>query len=107
MTGFNYQEAKAQKKIREMLGELDIPELLTTLRNMAKRYTDGHYTILAFTSGFKVVFGTIDLDDNEVRNNFFHRVKSRDTLKDAVIDALIDKRGVDREFNRIVKIVNG
>ena len=100
----SFKEYQAQEKVRAMLKDLDLETLLKTFRNMAKRYTDGHYTILAFTTGFKATFGTIGLDDFDVRVAF-SQVKNRDNLKDAIIDALVEKRGIAGELRPKVKIV--
>lgn len=87
------QEYK-KKKERAMLEPLGLDELLHTFRNMAKTYRDGHYTILSFTTGYKAYFGSGPWDDLDIRD-FLGRIKPRENLKDAVLDALVERYGID------------
>ena len=41
---------------------MKIELLLKVLKNVAKTKADGHYTIMAFTTGFKCMLGTPNLD---------------------------------------------
>lgn len=60
-------------------------KLLNQLEAHAKLRYDGHYTILRFTTHFKVAFGTVtDRKDIEALEGF-------ETLKSAIINCLLNE----------------
>ena len=60
-------------------------ELLAQLEDHANLKYDGHYTVLKFTTGFKVSFGTIT-DREEIDS-----LVNYETLKKAIVNLLINE----------------
>ena len=65
----------------------DIESLFAAL---AKKYTDGHYTILKFTTGYKAGFGTPDIRSGGDDVNI-EAIPMSDTIMGAVLFAIISK----------------
>lgn len=76
---------------RSLLESFDLDALLSFLKGQAGAHFDGHYSILSFTTGFKVAFGTPDLNAGRDYNELLE-MPSFPTLKEAVIGALITAR---------------
>jgi predicted aspartyl protease len=71
-----------------LLRTMSLEDLLTLLTIEAHKAHDGHYTILAFTNGYKVAFGTPDLDTGAGRSQVFS-LPEYTTLQAAIIAALV------------------
>ena len=67
---------------------LDVEHLLTLVTVEAKRLHDGHYAIFSFTTGYKVVFGTPDLDSGQGRSQLA-AMPSFPTLQEELLAALV------------------
>jgi len=61
----------------------DIQTLIEKAELLAKEKTDGHLSILKFTTGYKVFLGTPNLDIGENREKI-SKMKSFTTLEDAL-----------------------
>ena len=66
----------------------DVAHLLTLVTVEATRWHDGHFAIFAFTSGFKVMFGTPDLDSGQGRSEVA-ALPTCPTLREALLAALV------------------
>jgi hypothetical protein len=77
-----------ESKIREEFKlELSTDDLLTLVCMAAKYHEDGHLTILKFTTGWKCMIGTPDLDSGGGRNQIA-AIKSYKSMDDAIIAEL-------------------
>lgn len=65
---------------RQLLELMDTESLLNILRVEAMRYGYGHYTIMAFPTGYKIKFGTPEIDLDKVSE-----LISFQTLKEALV----------------------
>jgi len=65
-------------------------ELLKQVEKIANEITDGHYTILKFTTGYKGFFGTPNLDIGEEREVIWNLPKFK-TFEE-VLKFLIDTK---------------
>ncbi len=63
---------------------LSLDDLVSRAAEMASQLADGHYTLLRFTGGYKIAFGTVDLDDGLGRRQV-NGQPSWDTLRDAFV----------------------
>lgn len=70
--------------------ESSLEELINELELIAKSDTDGHVTMLKFTTGWKVALGTPNLDIGEERAKI-SSLKGHLLLKDAIRDAINNK----------------
>jgi len=70
--------------------KIDLNTLFNILEEIAKKETDGHITIMKFTSGWKAAFATPDLDAGRGREQI-NKLKNHDTLEEAIKDLLIEK----------------
>lgn len=59
-------------------------KLLEQLENYANKYYDGHYTILKFTTNWKVGFGTVNERDQ------IDKLEGFKTLKEAIVNCLLN-----------------
>ena len=71
----------------EAYSKLNLDTLLKILEAEACREHDGHYTIMRFTTHFKVGFGTPD----EIRKEA-ERITAYPSLREAVIGALVSRQ---------------
>jgi hypothetical protein len=71
-----------------LLRAFEVDRLLKLLTLEAKKQHDGHYTIFSCTTGYKVAFGTPDLDGGTGRAQLGH-IPACATLKEALIAALV------------------
>jgi len=82
----------------ETYTDTDIETLFSAL---AKKYTDGHYTIFRFTSGYKAGFGTPDIrfggDDDSI-----HNCKTSKTIRDAMLCAIVDNKNFQDTTNPVI-----
>lgn len=72
------------------LNNLNLYQLINIIEDIAEIEYDGHFTILKFTTGYKVGFNTPDIRtglDQEKINN----MRYFDTLKPALIDLIIQR----------------
>lgn len=86
---------------RLLLQSFTLEQLLTLLELDAKRFHDGHYTLFRFGSGFKVAFGTPDINPPGCRQQGYvqlHEMIHSPTLKDAVLEALVSGKTFDDYF---------
>jgi len=67
---------------------MDLEKLIQEAEILAKAKTDGHLSILKFTTGYKVFLGTPNLDIGEERDKVF-KMQSFDTL-DKALQYLLD-----------------
>ena len=68
--------------------KLSVEELLDVVADFAKQEHDGHFAILSFTTGYKVAFGTPDLDGGHGRDDVLN-LKGCENIKDAMIHAIL------------------
>lgn len=67
--------------------DMDLETLIALAEHRAVEY-DGHITILRFTTGWKVMYGTPNLDTGEGRNEI-GALKSHHTLKAALVSLVL------------------
>jgi hypothetical protein len=75
-----------------LLRTFDVDHLLTLLTIEAKRSHEGHFTIFAFTTGYKVAFDTPDINPPGCRQQGYAQLAEMShapTLKEALIAALV------------------
>ena len=72
----------------------DVQHLLTLVTVEAQRWHDGHFAILAFTSGYKVMFGTPNLDNGQGRAEVA-ALPNCPTLRAALLAALVAGQGCE------------
>jgi hypothetical protein len=70
------------------LEAMGLPALWGMMEAIAYKEHDRHYTIMAFTTGYKVAFGTPNLDNGKGRRQVIGCPIS-ETLNDAIIRAII------------------
>lgn len=63
--------------------------VLSIVESAAARRTDGHLTLMRFTTGWKVMLGTPDLDSGHGRDQVLV-LSSHSTLAEALRDLLIE-----------------
>ena len=97
-----------RERLRTILEPLDLDALLSVLTFEARRWHDGHFTIMAFTTEYKVTLGTPNL----LRGSYdptapdlvggtykqIWEMPGFPTLKDALIHALVE-HGVSNAVN--------
>jgi hypothetical protein len=66
---------------------MNFEQVINLATYWAKMKYDGHFTLLSFTTGFKFMFGTPDLDSGEGREEV-QNLKSYGTPEEAVYAAL-------------------
>ena len=79
--------------VSEIYAKLDTETLLSILEAEANRVTDGHYTIMKFTTSFKVVFGTPDLHTGMDYERIWLQ-GGQPSLREAIIDTLVSRKSV-------------
>ncbi len=67
--------------------KLSTNDLIAIATMAAKCYADGHLTILKFTTGWKCMVGTPDLDSGEGRNQIAV-IETYKSMNDAIIAEL-------------------
>ncbi len=70
-----------------MRQKLSTDDLIALTNLVAKRYADGHLTILKFTTGWKCMVGTPDLDSGDGRKQI-EALETYESFNDAVIAEL-------------------
>ncbi|MCL5770695.1 MAG: hypothetical protein M1479_00255 [Actinobacteria bacterium] len=78
--------------------KIDLNTLFDILEEMAKKETDGHITIMKFTTGWKAAFSTPDLDSGSGREQI-SKLKKYNTLEEAIKDLLIDRINLNNISN--------
>jgi len=82
-----------------LLRRFEVDRLLKLMTLEAKRSHDGHYTIFAFTTGYKVAFGTPSLYPVQASADYQLRaMPSFPTLKEAMIAALVTGKDFEAYF---------
>ena len=75
--------------VRTLSGGDDVATLLALLTTRARQHHDGHYTILVFTTGYKVAFGTPDIYPGGTAYAQVQAMPQFPTLKEALVHALL------------------
>ncbi|MEA3459438.1 MAG: hypothetical protein U9R11_01985 [Chloroflexota bacterium] len=70
--------------------QLDIGTLLKVVIREADEHYDGHFTLLAFTTGFKCAFGTPDLDSGQGGEQV-RKLPNHEKLQEALVDLILNK----------------
>jgi hypothetical protein len=86
---------------RALLETFTLEQLLALLELEAKKTHDGHYTIFLFNAGFKVAFGTPDINPPGCRQQGYAQLCEMvhaPTLKEAIIEALVSGKTFDDYF---------
>ena len=73
---------------------LDLNTMVHIVEEMAKQQTDGHISILKFTTGWKAFFGTTNLDIGGDRERIA-RMPAFETLEGALQNLIINKIKID------------
>jgi hypothetical protein len=63
------------------LGRLSTTQLLDAVCEIARENHDGHYTIMSFTTGYRIGFGTPDLDVGFGKNQFGEESEGRKYIR--------------------------
>jgi len=69
---------------------LNLETLIGLAKMLVAEETDGHLTLMQFTTGWKVFIRTPDLDTGSRREEIGN-VKMHETLKEALIDLILHK----------------
>lgn len=69
------------------LGDLTIEQAIEDAEEYAKEETDGHFTLMRFTTGWKAMMSTPDLDTGDGRNDVYD-IPMEDTIQSAIMEAL-------------------
>lgn len=69
---------------------MKIGELIEKIEKIASEISDGHYTILKFTSGYKAFFGTPDLDNGNEREKIA-KLESFESIEEALVHLIENK----------------
>ena len=69
---------------------LDLNTLIQIVEELAKNEADGHVSMLKFTTGWKVFFGTPNLDIGEEREQVA-KLQAFETLSQALEHLIINK----------------
>ena len=80
-----------------LLRSFEVDRLLKLVTLEAKRLHDGHFTVCAFTTEYKVAFGTPDLESGKGRPQLAE-MPGAPTLKEALIAALVEGKDFDEYF---------
>jgi hypothetical protein len=85
----------------KLLRSFEVDRLLKLVTLEAKRLHDGHYTIFAFTTGYKVAFGTPQISPFHDADAWYQlkAMPSFPTLKEALIAALVAGKDFDDYFD--------
>lgn len=67
---------------------LDLATLLALIESRAVAHRDGHLTILRFTTGWKILLGTPDLDSGAGREEVW-QLPTYPTLREALVATLL------------------
>jgi hypothetical protein len=76
------------------MDKLDLNTLFDILEEIAKKESDGHITVMRFTTGWKVAFSTPDLHSGHGYEQM-SKLKQYDTLEEAIKDLLIERIKLD------------
>ena len=79
----------------KLLRRFEVDRLLKMVTIEAKRLHDGHFTILAFTTNYKVAFGTPEPEQLEWVGGPIWSMPGFGTLKEALIHALVSGKDFD------------
>jgi hypothetical protein len=77
------------------LQAFEVDRLLKLVDLEARKHHDGHWTLLSFTTGYKVAFGTPDMQSYGQPSDGYHELQSMPaatTVKDALIVALVEHK---------------
>lgn len=70
--------------------EMNLDTLLGLAEILANQKADGHITLMRFTTGWKAIIGTPNLDTGEGRAEIAN-LKSHSSLREALVDLLINQ----------------
>ncbi len=84
----NIQQGGIMETERQLLESMGTEALLNLLKIFANEYQDGHYTIMSFTTGYKIMFGTPDLDSGKGRDRV-NQLPIYQTMKEALVWAIL------------------
>jgi len=87
---------REQSALDESVDQYSTEELESIVSALAKRRSDGHYTLLKFTTGYKAVLGTPDvwLDDRETIWSLPTAVTARQALVDLLSRELNERESL-------------
>ena len=74
----------------------DLNRLIDCFELLSEIFSDGHLTIMRFTTGWKACFGTPDLDTGRGRTQV-EALKTYKTLSEAIFQAIKQKQFVEDE----------
>ena len=83
----------------KLLRAFEVDRLIKLVTLEAKRLHDGHFTIFAFTTHYKVAFGTPDFDMDTLAHAQLQKMPGFTTLKEALIAALVAGKEFDDYFH--------
>jgi hypothetical protein len=90
-------EVLTKEEHATLLRSFEVDRLLKLVTLKAKRLHDGHFTVFAFTTHYKVAFGTPDLGGGK-RRPPLAAMPGASTLKEALIAALVEGKDFDDYF---------
>ena len=70
------------------VNELDLELLIQIAQAKAASISDGHLTLMKFSTHWKIMFGTPNLDNKSAREEV-RKLKPHDTLKEALFNTLM------------------
>ena len=76
---------------------VELPFLMTHAEEIARAEFDGHLTMLRFTSGWKVFFGTPDLRSGMTDQTLFDEIPAYRRIEDALGFAISCRRIIEWE----------
>jgi len=76
------------EKLTAKIHEMNVNTLLGLAEMLAIQKEDGHITLMRFTTGWKVVLGTPNLDTGEGRVEIAN-LKSHSSLREALVEFFI------------------
>lgn len=94
MTIPRFSNKHRSQEIFEILSSFEVDRLIKMMAMHAKKKHDGHFAIFSFTTGYKVAFGTPDLDSAQeigMGRKELLGVRSHRKLKDALVHALLSE----------------
>jgi len=90
-------EVLTKEEHATLLRSFEVDRLLKLVTLEAKRLHDGHFTVFALTTQYKVAFGAPDLDGGTGRPQLA-AIPGAPTLKEALIAALVEGKDFDDYF---------
>lgn len=69
------------------MGTVTLEEAMMKIQKVANMYYDGHYTLMKFTTGYKVFFGTPDFSDEGRKK--IEEMPAFENVTTAIVNAVI------------------